>query len=264
MATIKGGEFLLRETKAEDIFITEDFSEEQQMMKESVREFIDKEVWPQKDRFEKSDYAFTVEIMTKAAEMGLLSISVPEEYGGMGMGFVSAMLVCEYISGSSGSLATAYGAHTGIGTMPIILYGTEEQKKKYVPKLASGEWFGSYCLTEPGAGSDANSGKTKAELSEDGTHYLITGQKMWISNAGFCSLMIVFARIEDDKNITAFIVEYDAKKPNGITMGEEEHKLGIKASSTRQVFYSDTKVTVENMLSERGKGFKIALNSLYV
>ena len=264
MGTIKGGEFLLKETAAQDIFITEDFSEEQLMMKESVKEFIDKEVWPHKERFENSDYGFTVEIMNKAAEMGLLSISVPEAYGGMGMGFVSTMLVCDYISGSSGSLATAYGAHTGIGTMPILLYGTEEQKQKYVPKLASGEWYGSYCLTEPGAGSDANSGKTKAVLSDDGKHYLISGQKMWISNAGFCSLMIVFARIEDDKNITAFIVEYDPENPNGITLGEEEHKLGIKASSTRQVFYSDTKVPVENMLSERGKGFKIALNSLNV
>ena len=264
MGTIKGGEFLLKTTKAADVFISEDFTEEQQMMKESVKEFIDKEVWPHKERFEKSDYAFTEEIMTKAAEMGLLSISVPEQYGGMGMGFVSTMLVCDYISGSSGSLATAYGAHTGIGTMPILLYGTEEQKQKYVPKLASGEWFGSYCLTEPGAGSDANSGKTKAVLSEDGKHYLISGQKMWISNAGFCSLMIVFARIEDDKNITAFIVEYDPENSNGITLGEEEHKLGIKASSTRQVFYNDTKVPNENMLSERGKGFKIALNSLNV
>lgn len=264
MSTIKAGEFLLKATAAADVFITEDFSEEQQMMKESVKEFIDKEVWPHKERFEKSDYAFTEEIMTKAAEMGLLSISVPEQYGGMGMGFVSTMLVCDYISGSSGSLATAYGAHTGIGTMPILLYGTEEQKQKYVPKLASGEWFGSYCLTEPGAGSDANSGKTKAVLSEDGKHYLISGQKMWISNAGFCSLMIVFARIEDDKNITAFIVEYDSENSNGITLGEEEHKLGIKASSTRQVFYNDTKVPIENMLSERGKGFKIALNSLNV
>tara|TARA_B100000809_G_scaffold266900_1_gene332726 strand:+ start:18297 stop:20090 length:1794 start_codon:yes stop_codon:yes gene_type:complete len=264
MATIKGGEFLLRKTKASEVFITEDFSEEQLMMKESIREFIDKEVWPQKERFENSDYAFTEETMDKAAEMGLLSISVPEEYGGMGMGFVSTMLVCDYISGSSGSLATAYGAHTGIGTMPILLYGTEEQKQRYVPKLASGEWYGSYCLTEPGAGSDANSGKTKATLTDDGKHYLINGQKMWISNAGFCSLMIVFARIEDDKNITAFIVEYDAENANGITLGEEEQKLGIKASSTRQVFYSDTKVPVENMLSERGKGFKIALNSLNV
>ena len=264
METIKGGEFLIKETHSQNVFITEDFSEEQKMMKISIQEFIDKEVWPNKHRFEDGDYAFTEEIMTKAAEMGLLSISVPEEYGGMGMGFVSTMLVCDYISGATGSLATAYGAHTGIGTMPILLYGTEEQKQKYIPKLASGEWFGSYCLTEPGAGSDANSGKTKATLTDDGKHYLINGQKMWISNAGFCSLMIVFARIENDKNITAFIVEYDKNNPNGITMGEEEKKLGIKASSTRQVFYSDTKVPVENMLSERGKGFKIALNSLNV
>ncbi len=255
---------MIKETQSENIFITEDFSEEQQMMRDSIKEFIDKEVWPNKERFEKSDYAFTEEIMVKAGEMGLLGMSVPEKYGGMGMGFVTTMLVCDYISGATGSLATAYGAHTGIGTMPIVLYGTEEQKQKYIPKLVSGEWFGSYCLTEPGAGSDANSGKTKATLTEDGKHYLINGQKMWISNAGFCSLMIVFARIEDDKNITAFIVEYDADKPNGITMGEEEQKLGIKASSTRQVFYSDTKIPVENMLSERGKGFKIAMNSLNV
>ncbi len=264
METIKGGEFLIKETQAENVFITEDFSEEQKMMRDSIQDFIDKEVWPFKDRFEKSDYKFTEEIMVKAGEMGLLGISVPEKYGGMGMGFVSTMLVCDYISGATGSLATAYGAHTGIGTMPIVLYGTEEQKEKYIPKLVSGEWFGSYCLTEPGAGSDANSGKTKATLTEDGKHYLINGQKMWISNAGFCSLMIVFARIENDKNITAFIVEYDPENPNGITMGDEEQKLGIKASSTRQVFYSDTKVPIENMLSERGKGFKIAMNSLNV
>ncbi|MFC2110335.1 acyl-CoA dehydrogenase family protein [Bacteroidota bacterium] len=264
METIKGGEFLLKETKSKNIFIIEDFSEEQKMMKDSIQEFIDKEVWPHKERFEKGDYGFTEELMNKIGELGLLSISVPESYGGMGMGFVSTMLVCDYISGASGSLATAYGAHTGIGTMPIILYGTEAQKQKYVPKLATGEWFGSYCLTEPGAGSDANSGKTKATLTEDGKHYLLNGQKMWISNAGFCSLMIVFARIENDKNITAFIVEYDSENPNGITMGEEEKKLGIKASSTRQVFYSDTKIPVDNMLSERGKGFKIAMNSLNV
>ena len=182
----------------------------------------------------------------------------------MGMGFVSTMLVCDYISGATGSFSTAFGAHTGIGTMPITLYGTEGQKKKYVPKLASGEWFGSYCLTEPSAGSDANSGKTKAVLSDDGKYYNITGQKMWISNAGFCNLMIVFARIEDDKYITAFIVEYDSENPNGITMGEEEHKLGIRSSSTRQVFYNETKVPVENMLSERGNGFKIAMNALNI
>ena len=264
LATIKGGEYLVREVHSNEIFIQEEFTEEQNMMKEAIQDFIDRDVWPNKERFEKKDYAFTESLMKQIGEMGLLGISVPEQYGGMGLGFVSTMLVCDYISGSSGSLATAYGAHTGIGTMPILLYGTEEQKMKYIPKLVSGEWFGSYCLTEPGAGSDANSGKTKAVLSEDGTHYKITGQKMWISNAGFCSLMIVFARIEDDKNITAFIVEYDKNNPNGITLGEEENKLGIHSSSTRQVFFNDTVVPVENMLSERGQGFKIALNSLNV
>ncbi len=258
----RGGQFLVKETKCENIFTPEDFSEEQIMMRDSVKEFVDKEIWPYKDRFEKKDYALTEETMRKAGEMGFLSIAVPESYGGMGMGFVDTCLVCDYISGATGSFSTAFGAHTGIGTMPITLYGTEEQKQKYVPKLASGEWFGAYCLTEPGAGSDANSGKTKAILSEDGTHYKITGQKMWISNAGFCSLFIVFARIEDDKNITGFILENTAD--NGISFGEEEHKLGIRASSTRQVFFNETKVPVENMLSERGNGFKIAMNALNV
>ncbi|MDI5899355.1 acyl-CoA dehydrogenase family protein [Flavobacterium yafengii] len=258
----RGGQFLVKETKCEDIFTPEDFSEEQLMMRDSVKEFVDKELWAHKDRFEKKDYAYTQETMKKAGDLGLLGVAVPEAYGGLGMGFVSTMLVCDYISGATGSFSTAFGAHTGIGTMPITLYGTEEQKQKYVPKLASGEWFGAYCLTEPGAGSDANSGKTKAVLSEDGTHYKITGQKMWISNAGFCSVFIVFARIGDDKNITGFILENTAD--NGISMGEEEHKLGIRASSTRQVFFSETKVPVENMLSERGNGFKIAMNALNV
>ncbi|MBF6641984.1 acyl-CoA dehydrogenase family protein [Flavobacterium sp. J49] len=258
----RGGQFLVKETKCENVFTPEDFSEEQIMMRDSVKEFVDKEIWPNKDRFEKKDYAFTEEVMRKAGEMGFLSVAVPEAYGGMGMGFVDTCLVCDYISGATGSFSTAFGAHTGIGTMPITLYGTEEQKQKYVPKLASGEWFGAYCLTEPGAGSDANSGKTKAVLSADGKYYNITGQKMWISNAGFCSVFIVFARIEDDKNITGFIVENDPS--NGITMNEEEHKLGIRASSTRQVFFADTKVPVENMLAGRGEGFKIAMNALNV
>ena len=258
----RGGQFIVKETKCEDIFTPEDFNEEQLMMRDSVKEFVDKELWAHKDRFEKKDYAYTEETMRKAGELGLLGVAVPEAYGGLGMGFVSTMLVCDYISGATGSFSTAFGAHTGIGTMPITLYGTEEQKLKYVPKLASGEWFGAYCLTEPGAGSDANSGKTKAVLSEDGKYYSITGQKMWISNAGFCSLFIVFARIGDDKNITGFIVENDPA--NGISMNEEEHKLGIRASSTRQVFFNETKVPVENMLSERGNGFKIAMNALNV
>ncbi len=261
---LRGGQFLVKETKCEDVFTPEDFTEEQTMMKEAVMEFNDREIIPHKARFEAKDYALTEEVMRKAGELGFLGVSVPEAYGGMGMGFVSTMLTCDYISSGTGSLSTAFGAHTGIGTMPITLYGTEEQKQKYVPKLASGEWFGSYCLTEPGAGSDANSGKTTATLSEDGKSYKINGQKMWISNAGFCSVMIVFARIEDDKNITGFIVEYDRENPNGITMGEEEHKLGIRASSTRQVFYSDTVVPVENMLAGRGEGFKIAMNALNV
>ncbi|AXP79509.1 putative acyl-CoA dehydrogenase [Mariniflexile rhizosphaerae] len=261
---LRGGQFLVKETNCEDIFTPEDFSEEQLMMKEAVTEFVDREIWPNKPRFEAKDYALTESCMQKAGEMGFLSVSVPTEYGGMGMGFVDTMLVCDYISGATGSFSTAFGAHTGIGTLPILLYGTEEQKQKYIPKLATGEWFGSYCLTEPSAGSDANSGKTKAVLSADGKSYSITGQKMWISNAGFCSLMIVFARIEDDKYITGFIVEYDKNNPNGITMGEEEHKLGIRASSTRQVFFNDTVVPVENMLSTRGNGFKIAMNALNV
>lgn len=258
----RGGQFLVKETKCEDIFTPEDFNEEQLMMRDSVKEFVDKELWPNKDRFEKKDYALTEETMRKAGDLGFLSVAVPEAYGGMGMGFVNTVLVCDYISGATGSFSTAFGAHTGIGTMPITLYGTEEQKQKYVPKLASGEWFGAYCLTEPGAGSDANSGKTKAVLSEDAKTYSITGQKMWISNAGFCSVFIVFARIGDDKNITGFIVENS--DDNGISMGEEEHKLGIRASSTRQVFFNETKVPVENMLSERGNGFKIAMNALNV
>ena len=258
----RGGQFLVKETKCEDIFTPEDFNEEQLMMRDSVKEFVDKEIWPYKNRFENKDFALTEETMKKAGDLGFLSVAVPEAYGGMGMGFVNTVLVCDYISGATGSFSTAFGAHTGIGTMPITLYGTEEQKQKYVPKLASGEWFGAYCLTEPGAGSDANSGKTKAVLSDDGTHYKITGQKMWISNAGFCSLFIVFARIEDDKNITGFIVENNPS--NGISMGEEEHKLGIRASSTRQVFFNETVVPIENMLSERGNGFKIAMNALNV
>lgn len=259
---LRGGQFLVKETKSEDIFTPEDFSEEQKMMRDSVKEFVDREIWPLKERFEHKDYALTEEIMRKAGELGLLGVAVPEEYGGLGMGFVTTMLVCDYISGATGSVATAFGAHTGIGTMPITLYGTEEQKKKYVPKLATGEWFGAYALTEPGAGSDANSGKTKAVLSEDGKYYSISGQKMWISNSGFCDTFIVFARIEDDKNITGFIVENDSS--NGISMGEEEKKLGIHSSSTRQIFFNETKVPVENMLAGRGDGFKIAMNALNV
>ena len=259
---IRGGQFIVKDTKAEDVFTPEDFSDEQKMMRDSVREFVDREIWPKKEEFEKKNYDLTEEVMRKAGELGFLGVAVPEEYDGLGMDFVSTMLVCDYISGATGSIATAFGAHTGIGTLPITLYGTEEQKKKYVPKLATGEWFGAYCLTEPGSGSDANSGKTKAVLTDDGKHYEITGQKMWISNAGFCDIFIVFARIEDDKNLTGFIVEKDME--NGISMGDEEKKLGIHSSSTRQVYFDGTKVPVDNLLGERNGGFKIAMNALNV
>ena len=258
----RGAEFIVKELIPESIFTPEDFSEEQILMKDSVKDFVDREIIAERSRFENKDYEYTKEVMQKAGELGFLSVGVPEEYGGMGMSFTSTMLVCEYISGANGSFSTAFGAHTGIGTMPIVLYGNEEQKSKYVPKLASGEWFGSYCLTEPGAGSDANSGKTVARLSDDRKYYLISGQKIWISNAGFANVFIVFARIGDDKNITAFIVPVDLN--NGITLGEEEEKLGIRASSTRQVFFNDTKVPIQNILGKRGEGFKIAINSLNV
>ena len=258
----QGGGFIVKETEASTVFTPEDFSEEQLMMKESVQEFVDRDIVPNRERFEQKDYDLTRDIMAKAGGLGFLGVAVPEAYNGLGMPFTSTMLVCDYISGANGSFSTAFGAHTGIGTMPITLYGNEEQKQKYVSKLATGEWFGAYCLTEPGAGSDANSGKTKAVLSEDGTHYKITGQKMWISNAGFANVFIVFARIGDDKNITGFIVPKDLE--NGITLGEEENKLGIKASSTRQVFFNETKVPVENMLAGRGDGFKIGMNALNV
>ncbi|WPP52854.1 acyl-CoA dehydrogenase family protein [Catalinimonas niigatensis] len=257
---INGGEFLIKETEAKDIFIPEEFSEEQQMMAQATQDFIEKEIKPNVERMDSMEPGFMPGMLDKAGELGLLGISIPEAYGGLGMSFNTSMLIADVL-GSAGSFSTAYGAHTGIGTLPILYYGTEEQKQKYLPLLASGEWKACYCLTEPDAGSDANSGKTKAVLTEDGKHYKITGQKMWISNAGFADLFIVFARIENDKYLTAFIVE---KSFGGITMNEEEKKMGIKGSSTRQVFFNDTLVPVENMLSDRGNGFKIAVNILNI
>jgi alkylation response protein AidB-like acyl-CoA dehydrogenase len=258
---IQGGEFLVRETSAQDIFIPEEFSEEQKMMAQACQDFIDTEITPNSDAIDSMKNPDLVPaIFKKAGELGLLGVSVPEEYGGLGMSFNTSMLIADII-GAAGSFSTTYGAHTGIGTLPILYYGSEAQKQKYLPKLATGEWAACYCLTEPDAGSDANSGKTKAVLSADGTHYLITGQKMWISNAGFADLFIVFAKIEDDKNLTAFIVE---KTFGGISMNEEEKKMGIKGSSTRQVFFNDCPVPVENMLSDRQNGFKIAVNILNI
>lgn len=259
--SIQGGEFLVRETPAQDIFIPEEFSEEQKMMAQACQDFIDTEINPNVEKIDSMKHPELVPaLFKKAGELGLLGIAVPESYGGLGMSFNTSMLIADII-GASGSFSTTYGAHTGIGTLPILYYGTEAQKQTYLPKLATGEWAACYCLTEPDAGSDANSGKTKAVLSADGSHYLITGQKMWISNAGFADLFIVFAKIEDDKNLTAFIVE---KTFGGITMNEEEKKLGIKGSSTRQVFFNDCPVPVANMLSDRGNGFKIAVNILNI
>ncbi len=257
---IKGGEFLVRETESHEIFIPEEFTEEQRMMAQACQDFIDKEVQPNVERMEKMEPNFMSNLMTKAGKLGLLGISVPEEYGGLGMSFNASLLIADVV-GSAGSFSTTYGAHTGIGTLPVLLYGNKAQKDKYLAKLATGEWKACYCLTEPDAGSDANSGKTKATLTADGKHYLITGQKMWITNAGFADLFIVFAKIENDKNLTAFLVE---KEFGGITMNDEEKKLGIKGSSTRQVFFNDCKVPVENMLSTRENGFKIAVNVLNV
>lgn len=257
---LKGGEFLIRQTEAKDMFIPEEFSEEQQMMVQACRDFVEREIAPNMDRMDSMEEGFMPSLLEKAGELGLLGVSVPEVYGGLGMDINTSMLIADVL-GDTGSFSTAYGAHTGIGTLPILYYGTEEQKQKYLPKLTSGAWKGCYCLTEPDAGSDANAGKTKAVLSEDGKHYLITGQKMWISNGGFADILIVFAKIGDDKNLTAFLVE---RSFEGITMNDEEKKMGIKGSSTRQIFFNDCPVPVENMLSERGNGFKIAVNILNI
>jgi alkylation response protein AidB-like acyl-CoA dehydrogenase len=258
---IKGGEFLIRESQASEIFIPEEFSEEQQMIQQQCKDFLTKEVFNRLDEIDsQKDPKLMPTLLDKAGELGLLGTSVPTEYGGFGMDFNTTMLVAEVIGGGH-SVAVALSAHTGIGTLPIVYYGNEEQKKKYLPKLATGEYKAAYCLTEPDSGSDANSGKTKAVLSADGKHYVINGQKMWITNGGFADVYIVFAKIDNDKNLSAFIVE---KAFGGITMNEEEHKMGIKGSSTRQIFFNDCKVPVENLLSERENGFKIAVNILNV
>lgn len=257
-AKTKGGEFLIRETDAKDIFIPEEWSEEQLMMKKTCEDFLQAEVLPILDRIDKQEEGLVPSIVEKAGELGILGISVPQDLGGLGFDFVTSMLTTEVI-GAGHSVAVALSAHTGIGTLPILYYGNEAQKKKYIPKLATGEWKACYCLTEPQSGSDANSGKTNAKLSADGKHYILNGQKMWITNGGFADIFTVFAKIDDDKNLSAFIVE---KSFGGISLNAEEHKMGIKGSSTRQVFFNDCKVPVENLLSERENGFKIAVNIL--
>lgn len=259
MEAIKGGEFLIRATKPEEIFIPEEWGEEEKMIAQTCREFLKNEVLPNVDKLDSmEDPELMPTLLRKAGELGILSISIPAEYGGMGMDFKTSMLAAEAVGGGH-SFSVAISAHTGIGTLPILYYGSEEQKQKYIPKLGSGEWLGCYCLTEPSAGSDANSGKTKAE--KVGEQWKINGQKMWITNGGFADIFTVFAKIEDDKNLSAFIVE---KGTEGLSLNPEEKKMGIKGSSTRQVFFNDVNIPLDNQLSDRENGFKIALNILNV
>lgn len=258
--TIKGGEFVIRETEYKDIFIPEEFDEEARMIMQTCEDFLESEVMNNLDRIDAMEEGLMPSLLDKAGELGILGVSIPEEFGGFGKDFNTSMLVTDAV-GSGYSFAVALSAHTGIGTLPILYYGSQEQKEKYIPKLATGEWKAAYCLTEPNSGSDANSGTTSAKLNAEGTHYVINGQKMWITNGGFADIFIVFAKIDDDKNLTAFIVE---REFGGITMNPEEHKLGIKGSSTRQVFFNDCQVPVANMLSERENGFKIAVNILNI
>ncbi|GAB2607180.1 acyl-CoA dehydrogenase family protein [Spirosoma areae] len=260
-ASIKGGEFLIKDTQAAQVFIPEEFTEEQLMIAATCREFLEREIWPHLNEIDNAKSPDLISsLMDKAGELGILGTSVPEQYGGFGTNFNTSMLVAE-VTGAGHSFSVALSAHTGIGTLPIVYYGNEDQKSNYLPQLASGEWKAAYCLTEPDSGSDANSGKAKAVLTEDGKHYVLNGQKMWITNGGFADLYIVFAKIDADKNLSAFIVE---RTYEGITMNEPEHKMGIKGSDTRQIFFNDCKVPVENLLSERGNGFKIAVNILNI
>lgn len=259
--TIKGGEFLIKETSYENVFIPEEFDEEQSMIAQTCRDFLETEVFPNVAKLDShEDPELMPNILRKAGELGILGVSVPEEFDGFGKNFNTSMVVTDVI-GAGHSFAVALSAHTGIGTLPILYYGNEAQKAKYIPKLATGEWLAAYCLTEPNSGSDANSGKTKATLSADGKHYILNGQKMWITNGGFADVFTVFAKIDDDENLTAFIVE---KSFGGITMNPEEEKMGIKGSSTRHIFFNDCMVPVENMLSDRQNGFKIAVNILNI
>jgi alkylation response protein AidB-like acyl-CoA dehydrogenase len=257
---LKSGEFLVSEVEAKDIFIPEEFNEEQRMIAQTCKDFIDAEVYPNLVALEKSDRELMKVILKKSGDLGMMGISIPEEYGGFGQNFVTQMLVAE-TTGAGYSFSVAYMAHCGIGTLPIMYYGNEAQRQRYVTKLATGELIGAYCLTEPGAGSDANSVKTNARLSEDGKNYIINGQKMWITNAGFADTLVVFAKIDNDRVLSAFIIE--SKYP-GVVIGPDEHKMGIKGSSTAQIYFNDVNVPVENLLGKRGEGFRIALSILHM
>jgi alkylation response protein AidB-like acyl-CoA dehydrogenase len=263
---IKGGEFIVRDTPASSVFIPEEFTEEQRMMADTAAQFLETEVIPVLDRIDAHEPGLMQTLLDRAGELGLLSISIPEQYGGLGKDFITGMKITEVL-GCGHSFSVAMAAHTGIGTLPVLYFGTEAQKEKYIPKLATGEWKSSYCLTEPGSGSDALAAKTRAVLSPDGKYYLLNGQKIWITNAGFADVFIVFAQVDasstpDNKGgFTAFIVD---RQTEGLSLGEEEHKMGIKGSSTRQVFFTDCKVPIENLLGEIGKGHRIAFNILNI
>jgi len=259
LETLKGGEFLVKETLPETVFIPEDINEEQKLMADTVREFVEKEIMPRLDSIDKQEPGLTTSLLEKAGETGLLSTSIPEEYGGIGQDFNTNTIIAMEM-GPSHSFGVSYAAHTGIGTLPILYYGTEEQKQKYLPKLATGELKSAYCLTEPTSGSDALSAKTTAKLSDDGKYYILNGQKMWITNGGFADILITFAQVDGNK-FTAFIIPTDSE---GFTRGEEENKMGIKGSSTRALFLDNVKVPKENMLGEIGKGHYIAFNILNI
>jgi len=256
---LKGGEWLVKESSPFETFISEDFVEEQRMIRDMCNQFLDVEVYPILDRIDNLEPGLMKSLVTKAGEQGLLSVSFPEEYGGLGKDFVTSTIVNEYL-GAGHSFSVAIAAHTGIGTLPILYFGTPEQKQKYIPKLITGEWAGAYGLTEPNSGSDALGAKTTAKLSADGKYYLLNGQKCWITNGGFAQVYTVFAKVDGDK-FTGFIVE---RGTEGFTQGPEEHKMGIKGSSTVQLYFQDAKVPVENVLGEIGKGHKIAFNILNI
>jgi hypothetical protein len=256
---LRGGEFLVKDSQPADTFIREELNEEQRMIADTVLQFVETEIAPNADRIDAMEPGLLQALLDKSAELGLTAMAIPEEYGGFGKDFITNTLITE-MTGMGHSFSVSFGAHTGIGTLPIVYYGNEAQKQKYLPKLATAEWKAAYCLTEPGSGSDALAAKTRADLSADGTHYLLNGQKMWITNAGFADVFIVFAKIDGDK-FTGFIVE---RSWPGLSVGAEEKKMGIKGSSTRQVFFENVKVPVENVLGEIGQGHKIAFNILNV
>ena len=256
---LKGGEWLIRETEPADTFTPEDFSEEQRMIRDMCEQFLSAEVLPNLDRIDNMEPGLMKSLLLKAGEQGLLAASFPEEYGGLGKDFITSTIINEYL-GAGHSFAVAIAAHTGIGTLPILHFGTPEQKQRYIPKLATGEWVGAYGLTEPNSGSDALSAKTTARLSDDGKHYILNGQKVWITNGGFADVYTVFAKVDGDK-FTGFIVERGFE---GFSQGPEENKMGIKGSSTVQLYFQDCKVPVENVLGEIGKGHKIAFNILNI